>query len=59
MLNTDDWATMTRATFVQLKPGADPAALAKNMAPFMAQHNAANPDLIIRAFVFDNLKNPN
>lgn len=50
---------MTRATFVQLKPGADPAALAKNMTPFMAQHNAANPDLIIRAFVFDNLKNPN
>lgn len=55
----DNWAAMTRATFVQLQPGADPAAFEKSMSPFIAQHNAANPDLHIKSFVLDNLKSPN
>lgn len=55
----DNWAAMAGSTFVQLKPGAKVAALEKSMAPFVEAHNAANPDLKILSFVFDNLKNPN
>ena len=55
----DNWAAMTRATFIQLQPGTDVAGFEKNMARFTAQHNAANPDLNIKSFVLDNLKNPN
>ena len=55
----DNWAAMTRATFVQLKPNTAAADLEKGMAKFVARHNAANPDLKIKSFVLDNLKNPN
>lgn len=55
----DNWAVMAGSTFVQLKPGADVAALEKSMRPFVEAHNVANPDLKIHSFVFDNLKNPN
>ncbi|MBK8561925.1 MAG: ABC transporter permease [Saprospiraceae bacterium] len=54
----NDWAAMTRATFVQLKPGAEVAILEKGMAAFVAQQNAANPDLQVKSFLLDNLKNP-
>jgi ABC-type antimicrobial peptide transport system permease subunit len=55
----DNWSAMTRATFLQLQPGADIATVEKSMAPYVEQHNAANPDLIIKSFKLDNLKNPN
>ncbi len=55
----DNWAAMTRATYVQLKPNTAAADLEKGMAKYVAQHNAANPDLAIHSFVLDNLKNPN
>ena len=54
-----NWAAMTRATYVQLKPNALAANVEKGMATFSAQHNAANPDLAIKSFVLDNLKRPN
>lgn len=59
LTHPEDWATMTRSTFVQLKPETDVASLAKNMSRFVELHNGANPDLQIKSFVFDNLENPN
>ncbi|MCC6461470.1 MAG: ABC transporter permease [Saprospiraceae bacterium] len=54
-----DWRTHIQSTFVQVQHPEDIAVLSANMVPFAAQHNAANPELPIQSFIFDNLLHPN
>lgn len=54
-----DWATYTWGTFVQLHRPEDIGYLQKSMEPYVALHNAANKDLQIKRFLFDNLRHPN
>jgi ABC-type antimicrobial peptide transport system permease subunit len=54
-----DWKTYNRGTFVQLRQPEDAGVLAENMGKYVAAHNAANEELQITSFVFDNLRHPN
>ena len=54
-----DWSTHTRGTFVQLRQAGDVEVLSKKMDRYVALHNAANPELQMKALVFDNLRHPN
>ncbi len=54
-----DWTRHIRGTFVQLKTEANVEDLSASMDKYVALQNAANKDLQIKSFVFDNLKNPN
>ena len=55
----DNWAALSRGTFVQMKPGADINVLTKNIDKYVALQNAAIEDRPIKSIIFDNLKNPN
>jgi len=46
-------------TFIQLQEKATIETVATNMDKYISLQNAANDDLTIKSFVFDNLKNPN
>lgn len=54
-----DWSRHISGTFIQLKETATIEDIAANMDKYVALKNAANADLQIKSFVFDNLKNPN
>ena len=54
-----DWKTHTRGTFVQLRQAEDVGFLSANMEKYVALHNAANDELPIKSFIFDNLRYPN
>ncbi|MCB9304495.1 MAG: ABC transporter permease [Lewinellaceae bacterium] len=54
-----DWATHTWGTFVQLHRPEDIGYLQKNMEPYVALQNAANEDMKVKRFQFDNLRHPN
>ena len=59
LADTEDWAAMSRGTFVQLKPGADISILEKSLDKYVALHNAATPERDILSLHFDNLRHPN
>lgn len=54
-----DWGAETQGTFVQLRQASDVDILAQKMGKYAALYNAANPELPIKSFVFDNLRHPN
>lgn len=54
-----DWKTHVRGTFVQLRRAEDVGTLSENMEKYVAAHNAANEELQIKSFVFDNLRYSN
>jgi len=55
----NDWATHARGTFVMARQPEDIGILAERMEKYVALHNAANKDLQIKSFRFDNLRHPN
>ncbi len=57
--NQNDWTRHIRGTFIQLQEKANIETIVTNMGKYIALQNAANDDLKIKSFVFDNLKNPN
>lgn len=57
--NLTDWKSQVRGTFVQLRQKTDVGILSGKMGRYLAQHNAANKELQIKSFVFDNLNHPN
>ena len=54
-----DWKTNTRGTFIQLRQKEDLDILSGKMGRYLALHNAANKEVQIKSFVFDNLNHPN
>ncbi len=60
-LKTQDWTTRTFGVFIQLRSrlaGKDAALLAQQMNRYLAPFNAANPDVQIKSFALDNLRDP-
>lgn len=53
----DDWGRMVDGTFILLKPGSDLAAIQAEMAPYIAQQNAANEEWQVTSFGFENVRN--
>ena len=58
MKKTDlnDWSRHISGTFIQLRATATIEEIAANMDKYVTLKNAANEDLQIKSFVFDNLK---
>jgi len=58
-LKTQDWKTgASHYVFAQVRQPEDAAALAPQMARYLAPFNAGNPDANIKSFALDNLRDP-
>lgn len=57
-LKNQGWKDRSDGIFVQLRNAGDAENLAGQLAPYVAQFNAANPDLTVTNFKLDNLKYP-